>query len=96
MRERIRSNSNFNTDIPYYKYNTGLSIGAMTSQFLAIYYLNDLDHFIKEKLKAKYYIRYMDDFLIFDTNKDRLKEIWKEIEKVVNDLKLKLNPKSGI
>lgn len=52
----------------------------MTSQFLAIYYLNDLDHFIKEKLKAKYYIRYMDDFLIFDTNKDRLKEIWKEIE----------------
>ena len=89
-------NSNCNTDIPYYKYNTGLSIGAMTSQFLAIYYLNDLDHFIKEKLKAKYYIRYMDDFLIFDTNKDRLKEIWKEIEKVVNDLKLKLNPKSGI
>ena len=89
-------NSNFNTDIPYYKYNTGLSIGAMTSQFLAIYYLNDLDHFIKEKLKAKYYIRYMDDFLIFDTSKDRLKEIWKEIEKVVNDLKLKLNPKSGI
>lgn len=84
-------NSNCNTDIPYYKYNTGLSIGAMTSQFLAIYYLNDLDHFIKEKLKAKYYIRYMDDFLIFDTNKDRLKEIWKEIEKVVNDLNIFVN-----
>lgn len=33
----------------------------------------------------------MDDFLIFDTNKDRLKEIWKEIEKVVNDLNIFVN-----
>ncbi len=46
--------------------STGLSIGAMTSQFLAIYFLNGLDHYIKEELKCNYYIRYMDDFLIFD------------------------------
>lgn len=38
----------------------GLSIGNMTSQVLAIFYLNDLDHFIKEDLKIKYYIRYQD------------------------------------
>lgn len=37
----------------------------MTSQVLAIFYLNDLDHFIKEKLKIKYYIRYQDDALLF-------------------------------
>ena len=42
----------------------------MTSQLLAIYYLNNLDHFIKEKLKCKYYIRYMDDLIIIDSNKD--------------------------
>ena len=38
----------------------GLSIGAMTSQVLAIFYLNDMDHFIKETLKIKYYVRYQD------------------------------------
>lgn len=38
----------------------GLFIGSMTSQILAIFYLNDLDHFIKEKLKIKYYVRYQD------------------------------------
>lgn len=62
------------TDIPLYNYNTGLSIGAMTSQFLAIFYLNDLDHFIKENLRCKYYVRYMDDFLIFSTDKSFLKK----------------------
>lgn len=39
----------------------GLFIGSMTSQILAIFYLNDLDHFIKETLKIKYYVRYQDD-----------------------------------
>lgn len=46
--------------IPYYQEGRGLPIGNMTSQLFAIYYLNDLDHFIKEKLKIKYYIRYQD------------------------------------
>lgn len=46
--------------VPLYKYNKGLGIGNMTSQILAIYYLNDVDHIIKEKYKCKYYIRYMD------------------------------------
>lgn len=46
--------------IPIYEKGKGLPIGNMTSQILAIIYLNNLDHFIKEKLKAKYYIRYMD------------------------------------
>lgn len=38
----------------------GLYIGSMTNQILAIFYLNDMDHFIKEKLKIKYYVRYQD------------------------------------
>lgn len=97
INEKIRElNLENRTDIPYYKENVGLSIGAMTSQFLAIYYLNDLDHFIKEKLKCKYYIRYMDDFIVLDTNRDKLKEIWKIIGKEIEKLKLKVNPKSNI
>ena len=52
----------------------------MTSQFLAIFYLNDLDHYIKEKLGCKYYIRYMDDFIIIDTDKEKLKVVWNLIK----------------
>ncbi len=89
-------NREYNENIPLYKFNTGLSIGAMTSQFLAIYFLNGLDHYIKEELKCNYYIRYMDDFLIFDTSLDNLKEIWVKIEDRITDLKLKMNPKSGL
>lgn len=85
-----------NTDIPLYKKGKGLSIGAMTSQFLAIFYLNDLDHYIKEILKCKYYVRYMDDFLILDTDKDRLKEIQKKIVVEIEKLKLNVNKKSNI
>ena len=47
-------------NIPFYEKGKGIPIGNMTSQIFAIFYLNDLDHFIKEKLKIKNYIRYMD------------------------------------
>lgn len=40
----------------------GLPIGNLTSQFFANCYLNGLDHFVKEDLKAKCYLRYVDDF----------------------------------
>lgn len=89
-------NDKFNTSIPYYQKGKGLSIGAMTSQFLAIFYLNDLDHYIKENLKCKYYIRYMDDFLILDTDKDRLKKIQTKIFEELEKTKLNVNEKSNI
>lgn len=74
----------------------GLGIGSMTSQCLAIFYLNDLDHFIKEKLKIKYYIRYQDDGLIFHESKEYIKFCFKEIEKFLDKEHLKLNNKSRI
>lgn len=89
-------NQKYKTEIPLYNENVGLSIGAMTSQFFAIYYLNDLDHLIKEELKCKHYIRYMDDFIILDTDKEKLKKIWKIIAKEIEKLNLKVNPKSNI
>ena len=50
--------------IPLYIKGKGLGIGNVVSQILAIFYLNDLDHFIKEKLHIKYYIRYQDDGMV--------------------------------
>ncbi len=75
---------------------TGLYIGSMTSQILAIFYLNDLDYFIKEKLKIKYYIRYQDDFLLFHPSKKYLQYCLKEIEKFLQNEKLTLNRKTRI
>lgn len=50
----------------------GMPLGNMTSQFFANVYLNELDQFVKNELKAKYYIRYVDDFLILHDHKDIL------------------------
>ena len=55
----------------------GMPLGNLTSQFFANIYLNDLDYFVKHKLKAKYYIRYVDDFVILHTSKETL-EIYKD------------------
>lgn len=50
----------------------GIPIGNLTSQLFANIYLNELDQFAKRGLLAKYYLRYMDDFIILDINKKRL------------------------
>ena len=74
----------------------GLSIGAMTSQILAIFYLNDLDHYIKEVLKIKYYVRYQDDFLLFHQSKEYLKYCLNELYLFLQKEKLTLNKKTRI
>lgn len=74
----------------------GLGIGNMTSQVLAIFYLNDLDHFIKEELKIKYFIRYQDDFLLFSDSKKYLKECFTKIREFLKKEKLELNKKSRL
>ena len=74
----------------------GIGIGNMTSQILAIFYLNDMDHFIKEELKIKYYVRYQDDFLLFHESKEYLKYCFEEIKKFVKKEKLELNRKSRL
>lgn len=77
-------------------YSTGIGIGSMTSQVLAIFYLNDLDHFIKEKLKIKGYIRYQDDFLLFSESKEYLEVCLEKIKKFLEKEKLTLNGKTRI
>lgn len=74
----------------------GLGIGNMTSQVMAIFYLNDLDHYIKEDLKIKYYVRYQDDFLLFHPNKEYLKECLEKIKVFLVKDDLTLNKKTRI
>lgn len=63
----------------------GLPLGFYTSQWTANWYLQGLDHFIKNDLRAKHYIRYMDDMVIFGSNKRQLHQIRIEVEKYLND-----------
>lgn len=72
----------------------GLPLGFYTSQWLANWYLQDLDHFIKEKLGAKHYIRYVDDMVIFGSNKKELHKFRKIISQYLN-YKLGLEMKSN-
>jgi len=74
----------------------GMPLGNLTSQFFANVYLNELDYFVKHKLKAKYYIRYVDDFVILHNSKEQL-STWKaEIEWFLRErLKLELHPQKS-
>lgn len=63
--------------------NVGIPIGNQSSQLFALLYLNNLDHFIKEKLGIKYYGRYMDDFFLIHEDKAYLQYCRAEIEKHV-------------
>lgn len=92
-------------NLPYYQNGKGLPIGNMTSQFLSIYYLNRLDHKIVHEYRIKYFVRYMDDFILIHHNKKYLKEvkskIEEELEKVyklhINEKKTKItNQKEGV
>lgn len=82
--------------LPRYKNGKGLPIGNETSQLLAIYYLNDLDHYIKEQLHIKYYLRYMDDFILIHHDKEYLKYCLKKITEELLKVDLLLNKKTQI
>src|SRR3989344_5602078 len=73
--------------------NKGMPLGNLTSQFFANLYLNDLDQYAKHELKAKHYIRYVDDFVILHESKEQL-EIWKnDINNFLKEeLKIELHP----
>lgn len=75
----------------------GIPVGNLTSQLFANIYLNKLDQFVKHRLKAHYYIRYMDDFVILSQDINELRGWLREIEDFIyKELKLELNPKTTI
>lgn len=92
--ELIERMINGNGDMPD---SVGIPVGNLTSQLFANIYLNKLDQFVKHRLKAHYYIRYMDDFVILSQDINELRGWLHEIEDFIHkELKLELNLKTTI
>ena len=90
--ERIIRNSDISRGLSRGK---GLPIGNLTSQFFANVYLDPLDHFIKDAIGVKRYIRYMDDLVVFSDSKDYLKAVMSELRAFCDrHLELSLHPNS--
>lgn len=71
----------------------GLPLGNLTSQLLVNVYMNEFDQFVKHKLKAKYYIRYADDFVFLSDDKAWLESILPRVAAFLGErLKLSLHP----
>lgn len=74
--------------------NKGLPIGNYSSQFFANLYLNELDQFIKRELKCKNFVRYVDDFVLLNESKEKLKYLRDKINLFLKqNLDLELNLK---
>ena len=71
----------------------GLPLGNLTSQLFANVYMNIFDQWVKHSLKAKYYIRYADDFVFFSSDRAWLQNIIPSVHKfLLEHLKLTLHP----
>lgn len=73
------------------EFDSGLGLGSQISQVLSLLAASPVDHMIKDELRFKYYVRYMDDGLIIHHDKKELKELMKKIQEVSEKLHLKLN-----
>lgn len=74
----------------------GIGLGSQISQLVELCVLDDLDHFIKEKLRVKHYLRYMDDFILIHPDKRYLQSCLKEIALRVGTTGLCLNDKTTL
>lgn len=74
----------------------GVPIGNQTSQIFGMFFLNEVDRLVKEKLRVKIYARYMDDFVLVHKDKAFLRKALEEITRVVEKLGLKFNGKTQI
>lgn len=73
----------------------GLPIGNLTSQFWANVYLNELDQFVKRRLRCRGYVRYADDFLLFG---DRKRQLWQwkaDVRELLAGLRLTLHERES-
>lgn len=79
---------------PYLR-KRGLPIGNLTSQFFANLYLDGMDHFIKEVLRAKGYVRYVDDFALFHDDPVVLADWRRRLDIYLSKRRLTLHPKKS-
>ncbi len=78
------------------KTGRGIPIGNQTSQVFGLFYLNEVDRFVKEKLRVKIYSRYMDDFVIVHESKEFLQKTLEQLTVLVHRLGLEFNSKTQI
>lgn len=82
--------------IDSYEGDRGLGLGSQPVQLIALAVLDDLDHFIKEQLKIKVYVRYNDDFILVHPDKSYLQYCRMEIDRHLHGIGLKLNHKTQL
>jgi retron-type reverse transcriptase len=71
----------------------GMPLGALTSQLFANVYLNPFDHFLKEEMQVKFYLRYVDDFVVLHYSQQELENILSEMNSFLSEkLLLELHP----
>jgi retron-type reverse transcriptase len=73
----------------------GINLGSETSQTYGLLALNYIDHFIKEQLHIKYYVRYADDFVLISNNKDELRYCKSKIDQRLSETHLRLHEKKS-
>lgn len=76
-----------------YPGDTGYNPGSQMVQIAGVSFLDGMDHFIKEKLRIKYYLRYMDDAILIHESKEYLTECLIELTEYLNNLKLQPHEK---
>lgn len=96
LRKKVVDSEVYELMCTYIDSTNGLPLGYQTSQLLALLYLDEFDHFVKERLRIKHYGRYMDDFYLIHPDKAHLRYCLKEITKFLDGLKLEMNGKTDI
>ncbi len=87
--QRVLDNHNFKI------LGKGMPIGNLTSQFFANVYLNELDYFVKHELRVKYYLRYVDDFVILHRSKEMLESYKEHTNEFLKTVRLELHPEKS-
>jgi len=75
-----------------YERRKGIPLGNLTSQFFGNWYLNEFDHYVKEKLKVKGYIRYVDDMTFFSNSKEFLEDLVVVVDAYLAKFRLRVHP----
>ena len=96
LRAKVEDDRLYDLMCTYIDSTDGLPLGYQTSQLLALMYLDEFDHWVKERLGIKYYGRYMDDFYLIHESREHLQHCRREIEAYLAGLKLELNEKTHI
>lgn len=96
LKKKVADDRVYELMCTYIDSTDGLPLGYQTSQLLALLFLDEFDHFVKERLRIKHYGRYMDDFFLIHEDKEHLQYCLKEIRKYMDGLHLELNEKTNI